>query len=332
MLRKNSGELPPVIIREYSRQSPVSSRQSGFYLILNTLYSIPDTMQVSGFTFIRDAVRFDYPVVEAITSILPVCDEFVIALGNSDDNTEELFFSIGSPKLKIIKTIWDESLREGGRVLAEETNKALGAISKDSDWVFYIQGDEVMHEKYLTVVKAAMEKYKDDERVEGLLFNYLHFYGSYDYVGDSRNWYRKEVRIIRNIPGMHSFRDAQGFRKNNKLLRVKDIDAYIYHYGWVKPLDVQQAKIKSFNKLWHSDNWIESNIPQMDEFDYSQIDSLAKFNDTHPQVMKNRIEKMNWKFSFDPTKKKLTLKSRFLHFIEKNTGWRIGEYKNYRRI
>jgi hypothetical protein len=288
-------------------------------------------MKVSGFTFIRNAVKFDYPVVEAIKSILPLCDEFVVAIGKSEDETESLIKSVNSPKIKIINTIWDDSLREGGRVLAEETNKALRAVSKDSDWAFYIQGDEVMHEKYIPLVKDAMLKWKDDQRVDGLLFKYLHFYGSYDYVGDSRKWYRREVRIIRNTPGMHSFRDAQGFRKKNKLLRVKETDAYIYHYGWVRPPEVQQDKIESFNKLWHSDEWVESNIPQMDEFDYSGIDSLARFNDSHPKVMKERINKMNWSFSFDPTIKKLSLKSRLLHCIENSTGWRIGEYKNYRK-
>jgi hypothetical protein len=44
-------------------------------------------MKVAGFTFIRNAVKNDYPVVEAITSILSICDEFVVALGNSDDGT-----------------------------------------------------------------------------------------------------------------------------------------------------------------------------------------------------------------------------------------------------
>lgn len=289
-------------------------------------------MKVSGFSFIRNAVKFDYPILEAISSILPLCDEFVIAVGSSEDNTADLIKSIDSPKIRIINTIWDDSLREGGRVLAEETNKALKAISGDSDWAFYIQGDEVMHEKYLDVVRDAMERYKNDKQVEGLLFKYLHFYGSYDFVGDSRKWYRKEVRVIKNIPGMHSFRDAQGFRRNNKLLSVKEIDAYIYHYGWVKPPALQQAKIESFNKLWHSDEWVENNIPQVDEFDYSKIDSLTKFKGSHPRVMKDRVEKMNWKFTFDPAKRKISAKARFLSFIEEYTGWRIGEYRNYRRI
>lgn len=289
-------------------------------------------MKISGFTIIRNAVIYDYPIVEAISSILPLCDEVIVAVGKSDDDTEEMIKGIGSPKIKIIHTVWDETLREGGRVLASETDKALAAISPDSDWAFYIQGDEVIHEKYLSGIRQAMKLYQSDARVEGLLFNYLHFYGSYDYIGDSRRWYRREVRVIRNIKGMHSFRDAQGFRLNGRLLRVKPVDATIYHYGWVKPPDKQSAKQAIFNRYWHSDKWIDNNVPKAGEFDYSGIDALSAFRGSHPRVMQRRIAACNWQFSFDPTKKKFTLMARFLLFIEKYTGYRVGEYKNFRLL
>lgn len=289
-------------------------------------------MKVSGFTIVRNAIKYDYPVVEAISSILPLCDEVVVAVGRSEDDTLQLIRSIGSPKIKIIETVWDERLREGGRVLADETDKAFRATAADSDWCFYIQGDEVIHEKYLPVIKAAMEKYRDDKRVEGLLFNYTHFYGSYDYVGDSRQWYRREIRVVRNDKAIRSYRDAQGFRKNGEKLKVKPVDASVYHYGWVKPPAAQQAKQQSFNKLWHDDEWMKKHIPDVNEFDYSQIDSLARFTGTHPQIMQKRIDQMNWKFTFDPTQKKLPLKLKLLLFIEKRSGWKIGEYKNYKII
>lgn len=287
-------------------------------------------MKVSGFTIVRNAIKYDYPIVEAITSILPLCDEVIVAVGNSDDATLELIRSISSDKIKIIETVWEESLRKGGKVLADETNKAFAAISKDSDWCFYIQGDEVIHEKYLPAIKSAMQHYKDDTLVEGLLFNYTHFYGSYDYVGNSRQWYRKEIRIVRNNKAISSYRDAQGFRKNGEKLKVKQVDAWVYHYGWVKPPAAQQAKQESFNKLWHDDEWMKKNIPQVEEFDYSQIDSLVHFKGTHPQVMQSRIAKMNWKFLFDPTKQKLSFKQKLTSFIENKFGWKIGEYKNYK--
>ncbi|MBK9358329.1 MAG: glycosyltransferase family 2 protein [Bacteroidales bacterium] len=289
-------------------------------------------MKVSGFTFIRNAIKYDYPVVEAITSILPLCDEFVVAVGNSEDETRQLIEGIGSAKIRIIDTIWDESLREGGRVLAVETDKAFDALSAGSDWAFYIQGDEVLHEQFLEPVKQAMLKWKDHPEVEGLLLNYTHFYGSFDFIGDSRRWYRREVRVIRNDKSIRSYRDAQGFRKNDRPLNVKQVDATMYHYGWVKPPEAQQAKQESFNKLWHDDNWVKKNIPKTEGFDYSKIDALARFTGTHPGVMHSRISRQNWQFSFDPTRKRLPFKSRLLHSIENLTGWRIGEYRNYRVI
>ncbi|HRC67504.1 MAG TPA: hypothetical protein PK976_06150, partial [Bacteroidales bacterium] len=153
-------------------------------------------MKVSGLTIVRNAVQFDYPVVEAILSILPLCDEFIVGVGNSQDNTLELVQQIASPKIRIFQSIWDENLRQGGRVLAVETDKAFQQISPDTDWCFYIQADEILHENDLDKVYENMRKNLSDRNVEGLLFRYLHFYGSYDYIGDSRKWYRHEVRIV----------------------------------------------------------------------------------------------------------------------------------------
>lgn len=290
-------------------------------------------MKVSGFTFVRNAVKFDYPVVEAIQSILPLCDEFVVAVGNSEDDSLGLIRSIPSPKIKIIETIWDDSLREGGKVLAVETNKALQAISSDSDWAFYIQADEVFHENDLPVIKVALLKWKDDKRVEGLLFKHINFYGSYDYLADSHKWTKNEIRIIRNGKSISSYKDAMSFRKENEKLKVKFVDATIYHYGWVKNPTTQQIKRKEFDKMWHDDAWIEKNIPHEDEFDYSKIDSLSRFQGTHPKVMQERIKNKNWTFSFDPTKGvKPSLRIRLINFIHKKTGWNIGEFKNYKVI
>jgi len=286
-------------------------------------------MRVVGFTFIRDAVKLDYPVVESIRSVLPLCDEFVVAVGKSSDDTRALIAGIPTDKISILDTVWDDALREGGRVLAVETDKAMDTIEGHPDWCFYIQADEVLHEQYLETIQAAMLQYKDDKRVEGLLLKYLHFYGSFDYVADSRKWYRQEVRIIRHDPLIRSYRDAQGFRKAGEKLRVKAIDASIYHYGWVRHPKYQQLKQRSSKRYWHSDGWIKENLPDVDEFDYSKIDTVARFEDTHPKLMQPRINRMNWNFTFDPTQRKLKPKERISRLFENWTGYRIGEYKNY---
>lgn len=290
-------------------------------------------MKVSGFSFIRNALQYDYPIVESIQSILPVCDEFVIAVGRSEDDTLALIKSIDSPKIRIIETVWDDSLRVGGRVLAVETDKALAAIAPDADWAFYIQGDEVLPEKYLPEVRRAMEKYLNQPQVEGLLFNYRHFYGSYRYIADSRRWYRREVRIVRNTGNVVAYRDAQGFRtRDNRKLNVKLIDAYMHHYGWVKPPDKQAGKLSNFGRYWHSDQQMAQVRQELKDFDYGGIDSLALFTESHPQVMRDRINRADWNFQYDIRQKKLSFKNRLLAMIELITGWRVGEYRNYRLL
>ncbi len=286
-------------------------------------------MKVAGFTMVRNAVKYDYPVVEAIISVLPLCDEFIVAVGNCEDETLALIEGIGSPKIKIIHTVWDDTLREGGRTFALETDKAFQAVSPDVDWAFYIQADEVIHEKYHEAVRQAMIKYKDNRSVDGLLFHYKHFYGSYDYVGESWNWYRREIRVVRNDQNIFSYRDAQGFRKKpNEKLRVKLIDAFIYHYGWVRDPRAMVRKQRAFTSYYHDDQWLEENMAKASEFDYSNIDSLELFTDNHPAVMKERINRKNWKFDFDVSKKNYSFKERIKRFF----GFRIGEYKNYKIV
>lgn len=286
-------------------------------------------MFVSGFTFVKNAVKLDYPVVEAIRSVLPLVDEMVVAVGKSEDNTREVIASIDKTKIRIIDTVWDDSLREGGKVLAVETDKAKAAVSAKADWLVYIQADECIHEKYYPEIRRKMEVYKDQDHIDGLLFHYTHFYGSYYYVGDSRTWYRNEIRIIKNNPAISSWKDAQGFRKSNEKLNVIPIDAHIYHYGWVRHPKYMMAKAYEANKLWHSDEWVEERFDPSKDFDYSAIDSLKPFEGTHPEVMQERINRMNWTFSHDPSQKKFGFKAGLLYFIEKYTGWRVGENKNF---
>jgi len=289
-------------------------------------------MKISGFTIIRNAVANDYPIVEAITSILPIVDEMIVLVGDSSDGTRDLILSIGNDKIKLFDSIWDTSIRSGGTVLAIETNKAFNLVDPASDWAFYIQADEVVHEKYHPAILAACQAYKDDQRIQGLLFNYLHFYGTYDYVGDSRKWYSHEVRIIRNDKKITAYRDAQGFRVGNAKLWVKPIDAFIYHYGWVKSPLQMKKKQDNVAVFWNKEEAMNEIIGAGDLFDFNDYDSVAKFSGTHPLVMQNRIARQNWNIKLDPTRKKLSFKKRILQWWEKKTGIRLFDFKNYRIV
>ena len=290
-------------------------------------------MKISGFTFVRNAVKYDYPVVESIQSILPIVDEFIVSVGNSEDNTLQLIESISSPKIKIVYSVWDDTLREGGKVLAVETDQAFAQISPDSDWAFYLQADEVVHEKYHDTILKEAKKYLNSPKVDGLLFKYLHFYGTYDYVGDTRRWYNREIRIIRNDKNIRSYRDAQGFRKNGEKLKVKLIDAYIYHYGWVKNPQQQKHKVEDFHIFWSKNQEAQFKKEQNELFDYiKDADILRKFNETHPAVMQKRVNEKSWDIPFDLSRKKMSFKDTLLYKFEKCTGKRLFDYKNYKII
>jgi len=288
-------------------------------------------MKIAGFTIIRNALKYDYPVVEAIMSVLPLCDAFYVGLGKSEDDTLALISAISSEKIVIIDTIWDDTMREGGKVLSIETNKVFDVIPKEFDWCFYIQSDETIHEEDFARIKSAMERYKNDPEVDGLLFEYKHFYGHYKYIGIGRRWYKHEIRVVKNNKTIRSYKDAQGFRTlNNEKLRVKKTGAFIYHYGWVKPPKAQQAKQNDFHKMWHDDQWLDKNIAKTEAFDYSNIDLLELYPGTHPTVMQERIDKTAWDFDYDKSKVKTNFKYQLLFWIEKVCGWRIGENRNYR--
>ena len=295
-------------------------------------------MKISGFTFVKNAVKYNYPVEESIRSLLPLVDEMIICLGDSEDSTDKLIGSIKDEKIRIIHSVWDPALREGGKVLAVETDKAMDATAGDSDWLFYIQADEVLHESYHVVIRKAMERYSNDERVEGFLFNYHHFYGSYRYLGDGRKWYSKEIRVIRNNKLIRSYRDAQGFRwKDDRKLNVKLIDAWIEHYGWVRNPVFMMKKFRDFGKLWNPDEvhnkWELGLGEKADRFDYSNIDSVRLFQGTHPDVMKNRVKGEDWNFTIETRQKNFkNVKHHILYFLWRKFGWRPFEYSNYKRI
>ncbi|HTY14006.1 MAG TPA: glycosyltransferase family 2 protein [Candidatus Omnitrophota bacterium] len=272
-------------------------------------------MKVSGFTVARNVIKFDYPAVEAITSILPVCDEFIVNVGDSEDATLDLIRSIGSPKIRIVENAWDPKMRKSGRVLAYQTNLALEECT--GDWAFYIQADECVHEKYLPIIRENLERRLNDPEVDGFSFKYVHFYGAYSKVVPPEwDWYKESIRIIRNDRTMISDGDATSFRKlrlykqrmNSRLNfnrefirrlddfffpRVRNIPsgAEMYHYGWVRPPHIMMQKKIEFESFYSPDNATLDKHPMKDhQFNYGNVAALPDFKGTHPAVMSKRIE------------------------------------------
>lgn len=265
-------------------------------------------MKISGFTFMRNTCSLYYPFIESIKSILPLVDEFVIALGDNDthDRTETMVKDIKSDKIKIIHTRWDVKTYLHGTIYAHQTDLAKKVCH--GDWLFYLQSDEVMHEKYLDTVYDTCKKWNDDLNVEGFLFHYTHFWGDYAHYIKSHAWYPYEIRIIRNLPEIHSYSDAQSFkfikdfdgvnyrtRDQVRRLRVRQLDAFIYHYGWVRPPSIMQSKNKVMAGYYHDKTKTESmHGNSAHHFDYGNMNHYPLFKETHPSVMNDFIEKFNW--------------------------------------
>jgi len=299
-------------------------------------------MKVSGFSFVRNGNIFAYPMKESILSMLPLCDEIIIAVGKSDDDTLETIKSLNESKIKIIETEWDLNNNKDGRIYSEQTNLAFEQCT--GDWCLYLQADEVIHEKdYAEISKRFISEYEND-KIDALLFNYKHFYGSYDYLGVGRQWYKREIRVIRNKNNITSWGDAQGFRKVVNIdgkeqiekLKAKQINADIFHYGWVRPPKAQGLKIANANNYYHKDNFdlkdtLDNSNTEKLNFNYDNAFELENFKETHPKLMQNKIiSDKNWTQYFDATKlRKKPMRHKITDKIEKITGYRIGEYRDF---
>jgi len=243
-------------------------------------------LKVSGFTFIKNGEMLGYPFIESIKSILPIVDEFVINIGESEDNTLELIKAINEPKIRIIQSKWNDKMKDRGYVYGQQ--KMIAQFNCTGDWAFYLEGDEVVHEDDLPKIKAAMEKHLLDDEVEALIFDYYHFYGNANTYLWSPGWYRKAPRIIKN--SIRSYAPDGLFwlvldkNKVGRYPKAAHTNAKMYHYGWVRSEEQMNLKSEKVQQYWNKKH---------EKINYSNIDSqiLTKFEGTHPLIMQNWIPK-----------------------------------------
>lgn len=302
-------------------------------------------MKVSAFSYVRNGLELGYPFLEAIRSVLPLCDEVIVVIGDSRDGTREAVEQLNDSRVKIVDTIWDDSMRQGGLIFSQQSNIGMDHCNPDADWLFHIQADEVVHEEDVPKIRAAMELYLNQPKVEGLLFRFLNFYGNYQYYAPSRRYHQHEIRIIRNDKQIRSYRDSQGFRRfddpskaneaKGEKLHVKEIDARIFHYSYVKPPAVQKLKQLEFGKRYYPDDQYDVKVYEAkhgDGFNYHEYDYLRLFKGTHPALMQPHIQACDWQFSYDPSKNNMTPKEKLMKLLEELTGKQFFIYKNYKRI
>jgi len=296
-------------------------------------------MLISGFTFARNTEKLGYPTVESIRSILPICDEFIIAVGrgDADDSTRDKIAALNDKRITIIDTEWTDLDTLKSRIYSQQTNIAKSYCK--GTWCFYLQCDEVIHEQYLSAVRSACSYFKDTPAVDGFLFKYRHFWGDYDHYLVNHRWYPREIRIIRNNRDIISVGDAQSFRySSRKKVPVIELDAEVFHYGHVR--DPKQVNIRRqvVRRIYRGPGAaLPTDTPL---FDYGSLEKLPVYRGTYPATMKERIAAITWKhlltYSGISTVKHAhdRLKYRFLTFIEQHlfraSGREFWGYKPYR--
>jgi len=286
---------------------------------------------LSGFTIVRNAITLDFPIVPAIRSVLEVCDEVVVNVGKSEDGTRELVASLDDPRVRILDSQWD--FTKQNEMLSIETRKAMAACR--GRWGIYIQADEVLHETGARLLKDRTAEWDGDERVEGLLVQYLHFYGGFDTLATSRRWYRREVRCIRLGPDIRPYQGAQGFRvgAGYRKIRARLTDAVMFHYGWARPARAIREKYEISKTIYP---WSKERSAREQAKGYLDWQPLLKpFSGGHPRAALAWIAAR----AQDPERVigPRRLKPEHVRFyvsdwIEHLTGTRLFEFRNYRLV
>jgi hypothetical protein len=313
-------------------------------------------MRIEGFSFLRNAWKLHYPADASVRSALPLVDRFVIALGDSDpdDRTEAMLQGIGSDRLMTFRTTWDPERYPANTVYAHQADLARSKCQ--GDWLLFLQGDEVLHEEDLPLIEEACRTYRDDPKVEGLLFRYLHFWGDHRHVHYAHNWYPREVRIIKDHPAIRPWGDAQSFkvfedfredpsefrkRQGVRDLRVASVGARVFHYGGMRPPEVMARKKANSDRRYRGVGSKEGK--ELVPFDHGPLNYLDRFRGSHPRVMRPYIDSMDWQHRLqyegkpDPGRKRFKherLKYRFLGFIERKIlgGHPLAGSHNYRIV
>ena len=241
-------------------------------------------MKISGFSIARNCRKYGYPVQAAIKAILPICDEFVINVGKSEDDTLQIIQSVQDPKVKIIETEW--TTPEGSDMLSAQTNLALKNCQ--GDWAFYVQADEIIHERDLPRLKALMHRHLDDEEVEAFRFRWMHFFGSYYRYRVDYGWFQKQDRIVRNNGQIESCTDAWAFRrKDGQPLKIKKSGCLLYHYGWVQPAEVMTQRRVNALDIYDAPELTDEEKVQV--YDYGDLNRFPAYFGSHPAVMTDRV-------------------------------------------
>lgn len=294
-------------------------------------------MLISGLSFIRNGVLLGYPFIEAIQSILPLVDEMVVVVGHSEDGTREAVAAIGNEKIRIIDSEWHPRITPKACVLAQQTN--LGLMHCRGDWVVYVQGNELFHERDLPRMRELMAEHLDNPKVEGLLIERLVFYGDYQhFIRTYPDRHKYVVRVFKPWNGVHSITDGMSFAvfenwgTRGRMLRCVDSGVDMFRYGKLLSPEAMRYKLRNApHKLKGS----EAQFAAETYYDWQPHGNVRPYLGTHPAVMQPRMAAHTIHLDLaDPRWRRQPTRKERRRLIESAyyrrfgvPGWRPGRYE-----
>lgn len=170
----------------------------------------------------------------------------------------------------------------------------------------------------MPIIEKFIDRYIDDDRIEGLLLNELTFWGDYKTQIKVYPWkYSKRAWIIKPHFFVLSRGDASGFtvhpkyKEKGRKIRVVDTSARIFHYSFVKSEKHLLMKQRDYSKFWGKDCSSEE-IKESGLYFYKVLPQqfVTTYSGSHPKVMEERIKnhKLNIDLSSPNWRTKLTYK------------------------
>lgn len=263
-------------------------------------------MKISGFTFARNAVKLQYPIVESIRSILPIVDEYIVVIGDGEDTTDDLVRSIADPKIRIIPSQWNPNMRAGGYVLAQQTN--IGLFNCTGDWAIYLQPDEAIHERDHPKLVELLRIYQGDDRVEGMLLQRLSFYGDYStvinahpFLNDLATRIVKPHRFVLSRGDSADFTVHPKYKERGRRIRVVDSGLDAFHYFDVRAPEASAEFQSAKGAVW------EGQAAPQDYYERVPRAFVAPYRGSHPSSMRALIEAFNHPLDLDSPRWRTTL-------------------------
>lgn len=238
--------------------------------------------RLGGTQFVIDGLKYDYCFAESIRSLQEFCNEVVVIDAGSKDGTVEVLKTLENEKTKIIyldREEWDSL--HGWAKLNHFSNKAISELT--TEWNFYQQSDEVVHESCYKDIRQAIEQ----PGIEAFLVTRINLWSTpFQMLNVTGNRNPCSTQVIRLAKSNYmTGGDAESIYATPSAAYVNNIR--LYHFGFVRDKNIHADKIRNMqSKVFEVG--VDSKLEGMTMFDPTKWfteDDLMPIPEPLPAIM-----------------------------------------------